>query len=444
MPDEELANYMILGGGTIDSDSYYIIDCEVSRSELGKNVVSFEFVSRSMTKLKPSSGASAAAATPRITVVEVQEEGEQLASAADRTRLGREASAGADDDLDADGGPASAPDRTHLGRSSAGAGKRERVERSLGRVGSEASEEHLRPEKQAKTMFDTLKTLKDSLYQAMQKGLWEGTSPLQRDNVKELLDELIAVLLEMKKCKTAAEVSSLASRIARWLINEILSRPAFKSMHVFKEPCSIKRLFEGELAEGIDSSAGADRYCLDMVMLIESLAAVLAGTASMPALEEAAVTNRTLFRKSMLYFSFVVAKVDDNLAKAKEASGEARVNLVKECQHVTGLPEAVQYTIDVVIALFDETVSIVGRVAYMLDQPGEERPKVLKLARDWDPDGVIGLAAMSLEEKADMTGKTYLRFEEFSEAAIKTVGGNILCALFALKRYRWKNEYIGD
>ena len=69
------------------------------------------------------------------------------------------------------------------------------------------------------------------------------------------------------------------------------------------------------------------------------------------------------------------------------------------------------------------------------------RGKVIKLAIDWDSNGVVGMAAMCLEENADLTGKPYLVFAEFAGLAIKTVGGNMMCALFVLKRYRRKNKY---
>ena len=180
-----------------------------------------------------------------------------------------------------------------------------------------------------------------------------------------------------------------------------------------------------------------------MVKLIESLAGTSStDTNAMPNLGLATVTHRTTFRASSLYRSFVNAKVDAALAKAKEASGSARVNIVKNCQHVVGLPEAVQFTIDVVLALFDEAISLEGRIGYILNQPDNHlRGNVIKLAIDWDPNGVVGMAAMCLEEKADLTGKPYLIFDEFAGVAIKTVGGNMMCALFVLKRYRRKNTY---
>ena len=421
LPEDEAEDYMVMGGGTIDTSSYYIIDCEVQRSELGKNVVTFEFVTKNTTKRKLKDVVDAAAATPRLPAIKDKEESEGQASAADRTHLGRSAA----------GAGANAAVSTDLGR-------------SLGRQGSEASDEQVQPDKQAKTMVSTLKILKESLFQAMDKGLWEAKHPLQRDNVKDLLDELIAVLLDLKTFKPAAEVSSLASKVARWLITEILGRPVFKHLHIFQCPCSIKKLLEGELAEGIDRSTCPDHFCFDMVKLIESMAATLLTESTEIDLNVASVTNRTTFRISILYQSFVNAKVDTSLAKAKETSGQARVNMVKECQHVTGLQDAVQFTIDTVIALFDETVPLYGRIGYMLDQNEDEQPRVLKLASDWDPNGVIGMAAMSLQEKADLTGKSYLTFEEFSGAAIKTVGGNMMCALFVLKRYRRNNKYIGN
>ena len=109
---------------------------------------------------------------------------------------------------------------------------------------------------------------------------------------------------------------------------------------------------------------------------------------------------------------------------------------------MVGLPESVQFTIDVVLALFDEVVSLEARIGYILEQYGDGlRRQVIKLAIDWDPHGVIGMAAMCLGENADLTGKPYLIFEEFAGAAIKTVGGNMMCALFVLNRSCRKNEY---
>ena len=439
LPDDQAKDYMIMGGGSIDTDVYYLIDCVVPRTELGRNVVSFEFVSKNTTKTKLS-GASAAAPSPSISLAKALEadrtwatvdaaaagEAVASASAADRTRLGRSAGAGADQDADKTKDPKAGADQD---ADKTKHPKKEGEGRSLARYGSEVSDELAQPEKQAKTMANTLKVLKEDLYRAMDAEVWEAASVLQRNNVKDLVGELIQVLLDMKPLKPAAEVSSLATKVAHWLINQILGRPMFKALHIFKQPCAIKRLIEGELAEGIDRSANPDSFSFDMVKLIESLAETLTEKIAMPDLTSASVTHRTTFRNSLLFQSFVNATVDDRLAKAKEASGKARMDLVKECQHLTGLPEAVQYTIDVVIALFDEDTSLVGRIAYMLDQSAEDRPKILKCAISWDPNGVIGMAAMSLEEKADMTGQPYLVFEQFADAAIKTVGGNMMCAL---------------
>ena len=41
--DEDIAGLEMLGGGNIDTDEYFIIDCEAPRSMLGKKVATFEF-----------------------------------------------------------------------------------------------------------------------------------------------------------------------------------------------------------------------------------------------------------------------------------------------------------------------------------------------------------------------------------------------------------------
>ena len=364
---------------------------------------------------------------------------EGAASAAERTHLGRSAEAPSPA-IESEG--AALAERTQLGRGQDDKSEKQGEERgSLKRRSSDASDtpdDHNPTEKKAKTMLSTMKLLKDALQKAIDNGLWDKSSVIQQGNVTHLLDELVEVLKDMKECKPAAEVSALGQKIARWLINEILGRPLFAKCNVFKKDCVIKKLVEGEIAEG---STGSDNYCSDMIKLLESLAATPAeDMKAAPNLDLASVTHRTTFRASVLYQSFLSARVSAALAQAKEASGSARLTIVRDCQHVNGLPQGVQFTIDAVIALFDDVVSLEDRLGYILTQDSDDlRKQLIKLAVAWDPNGVVGMAAMCLEENADLSGCPYPLFVEFAQLAIKTVGGNMMCALFVLKRYR-KNK----
>ena len=421
----------LLGGAKINTDELYIVDCEVQRSILGKGVTSLEFATKSVTKRDKPVLSSNSGTQPGQPL----ENKDRSEGAANRTPLGRgaEKQGAPIEEKDKDKSEGAA-DRTHLGRGANATLKRNRSD-------ADESDENDRPGKQLKTMLGTLTTLKESMYRAMDQGLWEATSPLQEDNVKYLLTELIAVLIDMKGFKPAVEVSALASKVARWFISQILNRPVFVHLHVFKDDL-IKKLVEGDLVEGIDLTKSQD-FCTDMIKLIESLAKVsMDEEATMPDLSCASVANRTTFRSSILYQSFLTAKVDKTLDQAKKATGSARLNAVKSCQHVQGLSAGVQHTISVVITLFDENVPLDRRIPYIVDQQDEnDKARVIKLALDWDPDGVVGMAAMCLSEKADLTGKQYLVFEEFAQAAIKTVGGNnIIFALLVLRRLTAANS----
>ena len=447
LPTEQLADYMVMGGANIDTEVYYIIDCEVPRPELGKNVVTFEFASKSTVRRKQNcmralreAASSAGAAMPTPV-----NESEGAASAAERTHLGRSAEAPTLA-IESEGAALAAErteaDRTLLGRGQDNKNGKEEDERgSLRRRSSDASEtaDDCNPaEKKAKTVLTTMRILKDSLAKAMQNGLWDKSSAIHQDNFTHLLDELIEVLREMKDFKPAAEVSALGSKVARWLINEILGRPMIDNVHIFKD-CAIKKLVEGEIAEG--SVGSEDKYCTEMIKLLESLAATPPEDIhAMPDLQLASVSNRTAFRTSVLYESFLSARVNAALSQAKEANGSARLKIVRDCKHVPGLPPSVSFTIDAVIALFTDTVSLQDRILYMLNQSSDDlRRQIVKLAVSWDPHGVVGLGAMCLDEHADLSGKPYPLFVEFAELAIKTVGGNMMCVLFVLKRYR-KNK----
>ena len=51
----EIEEMEMMGGGDIDTDAYYIIDCQVPRSDLGKKVVTFEFCTKRKTKRRTNS-----------------------------------------------------------------------------------------------------------------------------------------------------------------------------------------------------------------------------------------------------------------------------------------------------------------------------------------------------------------------------------------------------
>ena len=189
----DIEDMQLLGGGRLDKDAFYIVDCSAPRTELGKRVVTLEFstVRNTKRRKKSSSGPGPVAAAvkddPDVSETAHAVEG-------NRTLLGRDLVRRASDDANGH--------RTLLGRDLAFAveGKRTPLGRDLVRRASDDSNEPRESEKmkKARIQLEWMKHLKASIVEAMDAGHWVGTHVLQTDNVKYLLDELIAVLMDMK------------------------------------------------------------------------------------------------------------------------------------------------------------------------------------------------------------------------------------------------------
>ena len=93
------------------------------------------------------------------------------------------------------------------------------------------------------------------------------------------------------------------------------------------------------------------------------------------------------------------------------------------------MPERTKITISVVTTLFNIRAELSTRLEYMANACDES---VLKIAMHWDPDGPIGFSAICLSEKADLTGKPYIRFQRFAELMMDPACGiqvpNPVCA----------------
>ncbi len=129
----------------------------------------------------------------------------------------------------------------------------------------------------------------------------------------------------------------------------------------------------------------------------------------MPDLSVAPVAMRTNFRGSRLYKSFVEYKVDRTLGRAKLASGAQRLALVQSCQNLPSLPTGVKDTIEVVSVLFDDELAMSARMQYFAECSLDG---CLALAKQWDPNGIVGVAALCMSETGDLTDTSISLFSE--------------------------------
>ena len=257
--DEEIDNMEVRGGGTLDHQTYYIVDQEVCRQLLGRSVVTLELYTGSDTRarLPPAGAAVEDGAGPSITV---HGHGTRTGSRSRSRSRGR--------------GPAG----TAHGNGERGMG------RGLKRVLSDTSETEDPEAKKAKEMVSVMKALRDEIEAAMEKGQWYPTHALQHANVQDLIGELLEVIKGL-----AGDTTVLFTKIGRWLERELLARPVYSVLEKFT------KLF-GRL-----TAAGAE--VLGAGALIDALAVVPKDSDEVldfGAISGADVLARTSFRKSAL------------------------------------------------------------------------------------------------------------------------------------------------
>jgi len=353
----------LIGGGSVDRDLTYIVDCVAPRCQLGKNVCVLFFEAKKQKKVGKK--------TPPSSTNPPQQE----AASVDLV----------------------VPQRTPLGRAS--------LKRIFSDPDGQDAEE---PEqKRTRVLTDTLRKLRDDLQQAMNRGQWcQKGNGLQTDSVKYLLRELTDAMQDMAQnpppSSAGLRTNALVVNIAYWIAHEFLSRAVFRHLHHFKGD------FDKILALRSDKSE-AQCDAREVVKLIESLASVDADADVMPDLSVASVAVRTKFRGSTLYKSFVECKVDRTLARAKLVSGEQRMVLVQSCQNLPSLPTGVKDTIEVVSTLFDDGLTMVARMQYLAECSMDG---CLALAKDWDPNGSVGVASLCMSEMGDLTNTPISLFFE--------------------------------
>ena len=160
---------------------------------------------------------------------------------------------------------------------------------------------------------------------------------------------------------------------------------------------------------------------MQFVKLIESLADCSVDQGKMPDFHLASVACRTKFRNSKLYSSFVNAKVDATLERALKATdADERIALLQSIQDVPFVPNNAKHTIRVVSTLFDTRAPLLTRIEYIANATDQNDLPTIKLAMQWDPNGIIGFAAMCLssEKVGDLSGKQVAHLETFAELAL--------------------------
>ena len=108
----------------------------------------------------------------------------------------------------------------------------------------------------------------------------------------------------------------------------------------------------------------------------------------MPNFSAGDVVSRTIFRKSMLYGSFVDFRTRQVIQKAKTSSGKTRLAELVKASSLPSLSQEVRDTVVVASTLFDEAVPLMQRVQLLASNP-----QARTVALDWDPANIVGVAA---------------------------------------------------
>ena len=383
--EEDLDIVTTTSGAPVDTDSFFILDCEVERSKLGKLVRTLQ-LSLARKSVRDTSGSV-----------------EQDAGLRDLKLC-------YNNSTEIPESPSKRPKKAAANP----------LDRQLSRSLSDTGDEEL---EQAKQLQNTLRQLKENLRASMDQNIWNPAGMLHTKSVKFLLEELAMVLGEMKT-KTSLpqqEVGGIAVKVAKWLVGEFLHRDVFEHLRGFGD--TLTDILQADLVGDVECE-----QVRDMLNLIRELSKVsLSDPTETPNLRLSSVTSRTKFLNSTLYKGFLRMKVDSTLDLAKKATGRDRMNLLDACKNLPDLPEGMRITSYVVSVIFNEDTTLQERIEFMCSGDEKEVQGKRKLAEDWDCDGVIGLAAHCMSEEADLTGKSYKLFEIVAEVFLKTASGNNKC-----------------
>ena len=388
---EKLQSLELVGGGAIDKDMYHIIDQQVQRHELGKNVLTLQSYVQSSTSYRP------AVRDAPLTIV-----GMEAAQGDSAHELGAR---GYDGAAHVSGARGSGESGCAMGH---GTGPQNSAHRGLKRKISDDSEAEDEQTKKVLEWKSTMKSLREEIENAMCRGQWYSEDQLQHLNVHDLIDELLLVLSGMP----GENKKPLLNKITRWLEREFMTRPIFKCLH----------RFEGLFARMQES--GADPAPLGT--LIDALANVPLDTMVQPNVSKADVVARTQFRKSLLYSSFVTHRAGQLIEKAKETTGDHRLALLEQAKQLPSMPGELLETLAITTTLVDDKIPL-QRVIFLAGSK-----KALKLAMDWEPTSVVGTAAQWMSQAPPLAT---FPFEHFLTLALvfvcadENLSSDVICPI---------------
>jgi hypothetical protein len=383
LTDNDLEGAELLGGATVDRCNFFVIDQACERSLLGKNVRIFEFYAGSATRVKPSGELSIAD--------------------------GRPCSSGSKHDSVGEGPPDAKKGGKHDDN---GVVARPRA-RELNRSASEISAEEPPEAKKARKTKEILCLLRDNINKAAARGDWNSANPFNQDTVKFWVTENLAALANLNSETMAPPLNGIStSTRVKTSFSNFLTR-LFMENSIYEELHSFKATFP-ELESGGARISGEAR-------LIEQLASMASDSDDMLKTDGIDVVARTQFYMCPLYKSFFGARIAKTVERARQARGDARTQELKKVENLHGLPGGMKQTITVASTLFSGAFPVAARLTYLADEP-----LAIKLATDWDADGMIGTSASLFSETPDFVVMSYMLF---SSACREIVAAGLSCKI---------------
>ena len=348
----------MVGGATgkVDTESLYVIDTEADRNKLGKNVRNLYFTQKSNLSVREGS----------------------------RTAKGRKR--GSEEYSD---GIVKREEGGDVGKTVIVAGSA--CTRTLKRDASEMSDFEDLPVKKARLQRETLRSLRDSILEAVDAGRWYSSNGLSTNNVKFLLDEMYEVLRDMAEDQKDA-TEPIVEKFGKFMAKLVMSRPCFSVLQgigpVFTNLCKIggKPVDEG--------------------VLIEELAKVDVASATMPDLSIGGVVARTSFRKCVLYQDFMTKRIAHDLGVAKQTQdNQEKVALLEKIVSLGEVDSTLFNTAQAALTIFNEKIDMKGRLQYVCSEIWPRH-----VADLWAPDSDLGAAAPLSAENPCVEGWALDRF----------------------------------
>ena len=406
---DSLADSALLGGGSIDHETYYIIDKAVQRDRLGASLLTLKFFTSSRTTadkriLNPPTSSNDSVASQSQQHAACQPPAASQSSAASQPPAAAA--------IHAVGQMVRQPQATAPPP----------PVRSLKRNASDDPFEEPAL-KRARLLRETMTHLRDSLDQAIAAGHWYTESQWCRNSVLFFIQELLIVIEQLGpegSDATVTGVNALADRVANYLEGKLLRHAPFEVMHHF----------ESVLAK-LDTLC---RRPSGIRKILQTLSTTTRTTPTQLSFDDVDVVDRNSFWQTPLWQSFSEHTFKLMMATAKSEFAAAPTDTAWQthaqlASHIRPVSDGLMATSHWALHLFSDLTP----QAATLDTFMNQKTAVLKFMHDFAPSQPITFACTLLCSDDDDVSISTMSFDSWVAGATWLLAADVVTASKAVE-----------